>query len=119
KALGKPLQHGRPAHDESRVIETAVFSPDGKRILTASWDHTARIWDAETGEQIAELVHPQRVASAIFSPDGNRILTCYWYGGAMLWDATTFQSIGVPMQHGATVRSARFSLDGQRVATGT
>ena len=33
---------------------SAAFSPDGKRIVTASWDKTARLWDAETGKPIGE-----------------------------------------------------------------
>ena len=33
-------------------MSSAAFSPDGKRIVTASEDKTARLWDAETGQQI-------------------------------------------------------------------
>ena len=34
---------------------SAAFSPDGKRVVTASDDQTARLWDAETGKEIAVL----------------------------------------------------------------
>ena len=33
----------------------AAFSGDGKRVVTASDDKTARIWDAESGKEIAVL----------------------------------------------------------------
>ena len=36
-------------------MSSAAFSPDGSRIVTASWDNTARIWDAATAKEIAVL----------------------------------------------------------------
>ena len=119
--LVAPMEHGKPPVNdtESRIVETGVFSPDGRRVLTACWDHNARLWDAETGKEVAQLLNPNRVASAVFNHDGTRILTCYWRGGAMLWDAATFKPVGVLMQHGATVRRALFSPDGRRVITGS
>ena len=55
---------------------SAAFSPDGTRIVTASWDKTARIWDAATGKEITVLRgHESQVCSAAFSPDGTRIVT--------------------------------------------
>ena len=59
----------------SRVI-AAHFSPDGSRIVTASWDNTARVWDARTGRSLSSLPCGRfALASAVFSPDGARILT--------------------------------------------
>src|SRR5262249_42902698 len=56
---------------ESSVVD-AAFSPDGKRIVTASGDNTTRLWDAETGQSIGELKAPGGgfVYSAAYSPDG-------------------------------------------------
>ena len=56
---------------------SAAFSPDGKRIVTASQDKTARVWDAESGKPIGEPLkgHEDEVWSAAFSPDGKRIVT--------------------------------------------
>ncbi len=54
----------------------AAFSPDGHRILTASDDDTARLWQRDTGKQIAILRgHTDALRTAVFSPDGHRVLT--------------------------------------------
>ena len=60
----------------SSEVLSAAFSPDGLRIVTASDDSTARVWDAATGKPIATLSgHSGRVGSAAFSRDGLRIVT--------------------------------------------
>ena len=52
-------------------VESAVFSPDGQHIVTASLDKTARVWDASNGQLLATLQgHTGSVNSAVFSPDG-------------------------------------------------
>jgi len=37
------------------LITAVGFSPDGKRIVTGSWDQTARVWDADTGKELRRL----------------------------------------------------------------
>ena len=57
------------------VINSAVFSPDGRYVVTASLDKTSKIWSAETGECIQTLSHEASVNSAVFSPDGRYVVT--------------------------------------------
>ena len=50
---------------------SAAFSPDGARVVTASKDKTARLWDAATGKEVAVLRgHDDAVMSAALSPAG-------------------------------------------------
>jgi WD40 repeat protein len=61
---------------EHAEVVAAAFSPDGTRVVTASADHTARVWDARTGKPLTEpLAHQDAVRVAAFSPDGTRVVT--------------------------------------------
>jgi hypothetical protein len=75
------------AHQDG--VNDAAFSPDGVRVLTASADHTAKLWDAATGELISSFAHQDGVVHAAFSPDGARILTASADHTAKLWDAAS------------------------------
>ena len=98
------------------AVISARFSDDGKRILTASWDNTARIWDTQ-GNQLAVLKgHTQSVNSAVFSDDGKRILTASWDNTARIWD-TQAKELAVLKGHTSNVISAIFSDDGKRILT--
>jgi WD40 repeat protein/serine/threonine protein kinase len=56
-------------------ITSAQFSPDGKRVVTASWDNAARLWDAATGKQLRVFTgHKFALHTASFSPDGRQVL---------------------------------------------
>jgi WD40 repeat protein len=70
---GKELLHLRKHRD--RIVD-ARFSPDGKTIVTASWDNTAALWDASTGKQLHLLKgHECSLRTARFSPNGRQVLT--------------------------------------------
>jgi WD40 repeat protein len=83
---GKPI--GEPLNGHEGNVLSAAFSPDGKRIVTASADNTARLWDAETGHPISEPLkgHADAVLSAAFSPDGKRIVTASADKTVRLWE---------------------------------
>ena len=71
-------------------MNSAAFSPDGSRIVTASEDQTARIWNPVSGKVIATLGgHWDRVLSAAFSPDGSRMVSASWDKTLRIWDAKT------------------------------
>jgi WD40 repeat protein len=74
---------------EKRVFN-AAFSPDGRRVVTASEDQTARLWDVASGKALAVLgEHAGKVNHATFSPDGKRIATASSDGTARLWNILT------------------------------
>jgi WD domain, G-beta repeat len=71
------------------LVFQAAFSPDGARILTASWDKTAKLWDAASGKLAASFAHQGFVWHVEFSSDGTRILTASADKTAKLWDAAS------------------------------
>src|SRR6266576_2259605 len=99
-------------------INSAQFSPEGQRVVTASTDKTARVWDASSGKPVGEpMKHELPVNSAQFSMDGQRVVTASTDKTARVWDASSGKSLGEPMKHEERVNSARFSPDGQWVVT--
>ena len=118
----------RRALSLSNVIATTVphggwvagvsFSRDGRRLLTASRDATARISDAATGRRLVTFRgHKNWVPSAVFSPDEQRVLTASSDGTARIWDAGTGKQLLVLSGHRGRVTRAEFSRDGARVVT--
>ena len=96
----------------------AAFSPEGSRIVTASADGTARVWDAATGKVIAIFSgHQSSVFFATFSPDGSRIVTTSSDYTARVWDASTGELIALLRGHELSVTSSAFSPDGARIVT--
>lgn len=64
-----------------------AYSPDGKTILAACWDSTAKIFDANTGDLIRIFSgHNFLVFNVSYSPDGNRIVTGSWDKTVKIWD---------------------------------
>jgi WD40 repeat protein/class 3 adenylate cyclase len=111
------------AHRESMVLRHgggvthAAFDPSGGRIVTSSFDSTARIWDSRTGAEMAVLRgHEATIERAAFSPDGRLVVTAGRDGTARVWNANSGEQVHVLNQPGY-VNTAVFSPDGTRVLT--
>jgi serine/threonine protein kinase/WD40 repeat protein len=131
----------RPAHvwfHEAKVND-AAYSPDGRWLVTACDDQTARVWDAATGAPVAALAHDRPVQQVQFSSDGRRLLTVSGQspssvsfgqnlqGEARVWDPGTGKALTPPLKHtplfyspgaeGSSLSSGPFSADGSRLWT--
>jgi WD40 repeat protein len=114
-ALAVSDQEGEIIGHTGRV-NSAVFSRDGERIVTASDDNTTRLWDRQ-GNPLAVLEgHTDWVRSAAFSPDGERIVTASGDTTARLWDRQG-NPLAVLEGHTDWINSATFPLDGEQIVT--
>jgi conflict system STAND superfamily ATPase/WD40 domain-containing protein len=105
-------------------VYAAVFSPDGRKLVTASFDHTARLWDVTDTHHPSALAtiagHAGAVVPVAFSPDGHTLATASGDRTARLWDITDPHRPGALSTltgHTNAVRSVAFSPDGRTVGT--
>ena len=99
-------------------VNSASFSPDVKRLASASYDGTVKVWDATTGQESLTLKgHTSLVFSVSFSPDGKRLASASDDQTVKVWDATTGQESLTLKGHTGRVTSVSFSPDGARIAS--
>ena len=88
------------------------FSADGARVLTTYMDGRARLWETNTGDEIALVEgHREMIWDAAFSPDGRFFATASQDGTARIWDAKTAEPFAVLNGHRGPVHDVGFSPD--------
>lgn len=107
------LSHGGP-------LLSIRFSYDSQKIVTTSWDKTARVWDARNGQLLMTLTgHTDWVTSAEFSFDNTKIVTTSNDTTAKVWSADTGRLLSTLAGHKAPVRCASFCPDSTQILTGS
>jgi WD40 repeat protein len=87
----------------TNLVTSVAFAPDGKHLVSGSDDKTVRLWNIESGDQIAVLRgHSAWVSSVAFSPDGNHIASGSWDKTIRVWDISIILAVrlGLPPNTG-------------------
>jgi WD40 repeat protein len=101
-------------------IQSLAVSPDGKYLISGSWDRTARLWKLATGEPVGiPLPHQAVVRDAAFSPDGRSVYTGSEDNTARRWHVPTGLPIGPAFVHRRKVRVVTVHPKSTMFATGS
>jgi WD40 repeat protein len=122
----------RQFEGHTKDVRRVAISPNGKRLLSASFDGTMRHWDLQTGKEIRRFDGPGNfVESVSFTPDGKRAVCSYGPGSAArvydedprcslrLWDLATGKELKQFKGHTGPILSLAISGDGQSMVSGS
>jgi len=100
-------------------VKSMVFSPDGTRIVSGSFDQSVWVWDALTGVELTSLNgHTSFVNSVAFSPDGTHIVSGSGDQSVRVWDALMGEELTSLNGHSSEVNSVVFLPHAIRIVSG-
>jgi RNA polymerase sigma factor (sigma-70 family) len=117
---GSPQPLSQPLIGHKGAVRAAAYSADGKRILTAGADKTARIWDAASARQIHKLDQPDEGAGVAVSADGTQlaVTSSGKAGWLVVWDALSGKELWRTADQQRGCGAVAVSPDGKLLAAG-
>ena len=103
----------------TEAVTRAVFSPDGKTILSAGWDNRIIEWNAASHQLLgAPIDSTKDLVGVAFNADGSRFASSA-SGALIIWDAATRRPMGDPLRADEDFLHVAFSFDGKLIAAST
>ncbi|MEW6409664.1 MAG: caspase family protein [Nitrospirota bacterium] len=101
-------------------VHGALFLPDGRHILTGSYDKTLKLWNAQTGREIRTFHgHGYFITKIAISPDGKYAISGSWDKTIKLWNIETGEDVRTLYGHKGSVYNVAFSPDGKYILSGS
>jgi WD40 repeat protein len=102
----------------SAWVRACAVTPDGKRVISASFDRTLRVWDLDSGCPLATLQgHSDRVLACAVTPDGSRVISASTDRTLRVWDLGSGNTLAVLQGHSDEVLACAVTPDGRRVVS--
>ena len=100
------------------AVNSVAWSPDSKRLASASDDQTVRVWDTTSGTTLLTYKgHTDQVNSVAWSPDGKRLASASADQTVQVWDASSGSTLLTYKGHTDRLESVVWSPDGKRLAS--
>ncbi|MCA1685486.1 MAG: hypothetical protein LC745_05775, partial [Planctomycetia bacterium] len=120
--IAEPSGGGKPVRDLLETTDSVfavAFSPDGKQLAAAGADRAIRVWEVDSGKQVALIEdHADWILDLAFSPDGKRLASASRDKTCKVFDLAKKESLVTFPGHAQTAFTVAFSPDGKHVASG-
>ncbi|GAB1545461.1 hypothetical protein NUACC21_81370 [Scytonema sp. NUACC21] len=102
----------------SNVVQAVAVTPDGQRLISASWDKTLKVWDVKTGKELRTLTgHSNSVLAVAVTPDGQRVISGSEDYTLKVWDLETGKVIAT-FTGDSPIYCCAVALDGVTIVAG-
>jgi WD40 repeat protein len=117
-ATGKKKHTFKQSDPLSPEGRSNAFSPDGKMLAVSGWNHSATLFDTDSGKEIAKLEGQKEVVTLAFDKNGETLATASKYGTVVIWDVKKREKIKtLDMSHISGIGSMSYSADGKSLVT--
>jgi WD40 repeat protein len=103
--------------EPDKEVWAVDFSPDGRWVVAGSEDNTARVWEVDTGLEVARTTHGGTVHTVAFSPDGQWVVSGSGDGTVRVWEATTGRIVAETNYNSGGITFVTFGPDGRWVVS--
>jgi WD40 repeat protein len=100
----------------SDMVKAVAITPDGKQVISSSWDNTLKVWNLVTGEEQFTLTgHSSSVYAVAVTPDGKQVISASSDNTLKVWNLVTGEEQFTLTGHSNSVRAVAVTPDGKQV----
>ncbi len=101
-----------------RGVTACAVTPDGRHVISASWDHTLKVWELGSGRAVATLEgHTAWVNACAVTPDGRYVVSASWDHTLKVWELESGRAVATLAGHTTWVNACAVTPDGRHVVS--